>query len=73
MENVRRIYVEKKNGFDVEAKEILALSDVLVDGRFIAEEKDISLQFRGSSNQRLIDLNATRAAGTVCLLPERKR
>ena len=53
--------------------EILSLLDVLVDGRFVEALKDISLRFRGSSNQRLIDLNATRAAGAVCLLPEQKR
>ena len=53
--------------------EMLSLLDVLVDGRFVEELKDISLRFRGSSNQRLIDLNATRQAGEVCLLPERKR
>ncbi len=36
--------------------EILAMTDVLVDGRFVEELKDISLQFRGSSNQRIIKL-----------------
>ena len=41
------------------AKEILSLCDILVDGRFILEEKDISLQFRGSRNQRIIDLKPT--------------
>ncbi len=54
-------------------EELLALLDVLVDGRFVEELKDISLRFRGSSNQRLIDLNATRQSGALCLLPERKR
>ena len=53
--------------------ELLGMVDVLVDGRFVEALKDISLRFRGSSNQRLIDLNATRAAGAVCLLPEQKR
>ena len=53
--------------------EMLSMLDVLVDGRFVEALKDISLRFRGSSNQRLIDLNATRAAGAVCLLPEQKR
>ena len=46
--------------------------DVLVDGRFVEALKDISLRFRGSSNQRLIDLNATRATGSVVLLPDRQ-
>ena len=53
--------------------EMLSLLDVLVDGRFVEELKDISLRFRGSSNQRLIDLNATRAAGELCFLPDRER
>ena len=48
-----------------EAKKILALSDVLVDGRFIAEEKDISLQFRGSRNQRIIELRPTLESGEI--------
>lgn len=44
---------------------LLALVDVLVDGPFVEELKDISARFCGSSNQRLIDLNATRASGKV--------
>lgn len=39
--------------------------DVLVDGPFIEGLKDISLRFRGSSNQRIIDIPATRASGEV--------
>ena len=45
--------------------EMLSLLDVLVDGRFVEELKDISLRFRGSSNQRLIDVPATLKAGTI--------
>lgn len=41
--------------------------DVLVDGPFIAAEKDITLRFRGSSNQRLIDLAKTRETGVISL------
>ncbi|MGI6590187.1 MAG: anaerobic ribonucleoside-triphosphate reductase activating protein [Eggerthellaceae bacterium] len=44
---------------------LLACIDVLVDGPFIEDQKDITLRFCGSANQRLIDLNATRAAGEV--------
>ena len=53
--------------------EMLELLDVLVDGRFVEELKDISLRFRGSSNQRLIDLKASRAAGELCFLPDHRR
>lgn len=48
-------------------EEILKLLTVLVDGRFVEEKKNISLRFRGSENQRLIDVTATLAAGSVTL------
>ena len=41
--------------------------DVLVDGPFIEAERDISLRFRGSRNQRLIDVQQTLATGTLTL------
>ena len=47
--------------------EILSLTDVLVDGEFVEDLKDISLHFRGSSNQRLIDVPASLEAGTPVL------
>ena len=47
--------------------ELLALIDVLVDGPYIEDLHDITLRFRGSSNQRVIDLNETRKAGKVML------
>ena len=50
-------------------EEMLSMLDVLVDGRFVEALKDLSLRFRGSSNQRLIDLNATRKTGKICMLP----
>ena len=53
--------------------ELLGLLDVLVDGRFEEDLRDISLRFRGSRNQRLIDLNASRAAGELRFLPDRER
>ncbi|MBQ6529077.1 MAG: anaerobic ribonucleoside-triphosphate reductase activating protein [Clostridia bacterium] len=43
--------------------EFLEQIDVLVDGRFVEEKRDISLRFRGSSNQRLLDLKASLKEG----------
>ena len=48
-------------------EEMLSCIDILIDGRFIAEEKDISLQFRGSRNQRIIDMDRSRQAGKIVL------
>ena len=50
-----------------ETDEMLSLLDVLVDGEFVQELHDITLRFRGSSNQRLIDLPKTLACGSVTL------
>lgn len=50
--------------------EILGHIDVLVDGRFILSKKDITLVYRGSSNQRIIDMQNTRAKGEVVLWDE---
>ena len=47
--------------------EMLSMIDVLVDGEFVLEKKNIRLRFRGSENQRLIDLNATREKGEIVL------
>ena len=47
--------------------ELLSLIDILVDGPFKEEEKDITLKFRGSRNQRVIDLQKTRKSGTIAL------
>lgn len=47
--------------------------DVLVDGEFIIEEKDLTLLFRGSRNQRLIDLRKTRETGMLALIQEQRR
>ena len=51
-------------------EEMLSLVDVLIDGRFIEAQKNISLRFRGSENQRIIDVPATLSAGEVTLWQE---
>lgn len=53
--------------------EILDHIDVLVDGRFVEELKNITLRFRGSENQRIIDMKRTRSAGKVVLSPLNER
>ena len=50
---------------DFQDSAIFKYIDVLVDGPFIEAEKDITLKFRGSKNQRLIDVQASRASGSV--------
>jgi len=47
---------------------MLSLLDVLVDGEFVLEKKDISLRFRGSSNQRIIDVPKTLKEGEITVL-----
>lgn len=48
-------------------QEYLSYLDVLVDGPFVEEKKNLSLRFRGSENQRLIDVPASLAAHKVVL------
>lgn len=50
-----------------QTKALLDTVDILVDGKFIKDLKSVDLLFRGSSNQRIIDLNKTRECGDVVL------
>ena len=61
--------VDGRAHFDT-TDELLSLMDVLVDGEFQLEKKDITLRFRGSGNQRVIDLKKSMAAGETVLLFE---
>ena len=58
-----KVYCEASDHF-------LSMIDVLVDGPFVLEKKDISLKFRGSSNQRIIDVTRTREEGKIVLAME---
>ncbi len=48
-------------------KYLLSIIDILVEGRFVPEQKDLTLMFRGSTNQRIIDMNLTRQKGEIVL------
>ena len=83
LKRVREVYPQKNiwcySGYTLEqlqgesrarcevTDEMLAQLDVLVDGRFVLAQKNIRLRFRGSENQRLIDMNKTREAGEIVL------
>ncbi len=51
------------------ARGLLELCDVLVDGPFVLAQRDLNLYFRGSANQRLIDVPASLSAGCAVLYP----
>jgi len=48
-------------------RELISMIDVLVDGRYVDELRDLKLRFRGSSNQRLIDLKKSEKEGRIVL------
>ena len=60
------VFEEERANTEVSAK-LLSLIDVLVDGRFIEELKDIRLKFRGSSNQRVIDMKRSFEENSIVL------
>ena len=56
--------------------ELLSYVDILVDGKFEEDKKSLGIRFRGSTNQRVIDMNKTRALGEIviwegCLLDKK--
>ncbi|MBE5943378.1 MAG: anaerobic ribonucleoside-triphosphate reductase activating protein [Lachnospiraceae bacterium] len=54
-----------------ETREMISYIDILVDGKFIEELKNLSLRFRGSSNQRIIDVKKSLESGEVILWEEK--
>lgn len=78
VQKVRQIYGDQKDIWSwtgyrweemmvetADKKELLAQIDVLVDGRFEQDKMDLTLQFRGSSNQRIINVKESLASGQV--------
>ena len=57
--------LQKMNASDIQ--ELLELADVIVDGPFILAERNLTLSYRGSENQRVIDMVKTRNTGKVVL------
>ena len=53
------LYEDLKAKNDPNIDELIHLADYIVDGPFILEQRDISLKFRGSTNQRIIDVKET--------------
>ena len=51
-------------------RELLSLLDLLVDGPFVEEQKSLELRFRGSRNQRILNMAASREAGWTAVLDE---
>lgn len=49
---------------------LLAQVDLLIDGPFVLAQRNLELRFRGSENQRLIDMRKTREQGHVVLVEE---
>ncbi len=58
---------ENKRCHSEDTLEILKNIDILVDGEFMLDKKDITLKFRGSSNQRIIDVKKTLDNGCIAI------
>ena len=59
---------ERFEELTIKQKELLQYIDVLVDGKYIHELRDLTLAFRGSKNQRIIDVKKTLESGNIIIL-----
>jgi anaerobic ribonucleoside-triphosphate reductase activating protein len=64
-------YEELTEMEDSGVKALLCASDMLIDGRYVHELRATGLQFRGSSNQRMIDVAETQKSGRIVLWDEK--
>ena len=70
--NLFDCYIDRKRACTATSYEILKYVDVLVDGPFIEELKDVSLKFVGSSNQRVIDISKSIDSNKIVLYDFKK-
>lgn len=61
-------YEELLDRHDSFTDALLSETDILIDGRFLLDQKDLTLSFKGSRNQRIIDMNQTRQAGHLIII-----
>lgn len=59
------VCIDMFNSNNMYRKELVKMCDVIVDGSYIEEQRDITLKFRGSKNQRLIDVKKTLEQGEI--------
>lgn len=57
--------LNKPNDIQLGQQTLISLCDIFIDGQFEADKKDLRLQWRGSSNQRIIDVKASISKGCV--------
>ena len=67
---VKYTYEELLDMNDESTDRLLEVTDLLIDGRYEADKRDLTLRFRGSGNQRIIHMNKTREAGSMVLAEE---
>jgi anaerobic ribonucleoside-triphosphate reductase activating protein len=60
----------KMSAADANVGRLMGLCDLIIDGRYVEAQRDLSLKFRGSRNQRIIDMQATRREGKIVLAEE---